>query len=144
MAELKQFKMQNALRSLALAGTATDRRLISRELLARNSFCCHGSLRCTWDGPTPRTVNAVRIWPQKDIVFKFPVLKNSRPRKRFIYGCVFSKPPWPDFLKKIIFDTVVQMLGKATNVMRQVQRSYKWPSCPFTLFNPSVNYRLSH
>lgn len=59
------------------------------------------------DGPTPCTVNAVRIWPQKDIVshkrFKFSVLKNSRPRKWFIYGCVFSKAPWSsytDFLKK--------------------------------------------
>lgn len=37
-------------------------------------------LCCTWDGPPPRTVNAVRIWPPKAIVFKFPVLKNSRPR----------------------------------------------------------------
>lgn len=91
------------------------------------------------DSPTLRRVNAVMICPQKDIVshkrLKFPVLKNSRPRKWFIYGCVFSKPPWSsytDFKKKISFDTVVQMLGKAMSVMRQVQRSYKWPSCPFS------------
>lgn len=100
-------------------------------------FLLHGR-----DDPTPCAINAVRPWPQKDIVshkrFEVPVLKNSRPKKWFIYGHVFSKHPGSshtDFLKKVSYNTLVHLLGKATKVMRQDQRRDKWPSCPFTLLH---------
>jgi len=57
MAELKQFKMQNAFCSLAVTGAAIGSPLVSRDLLARHSFCCLGSLSAaceTWSNSTCR------------------------------------------------------------------------------------------
>lgn len=116
MAELKQFTLQNAVRGLAVPGLHSQPTDVSRAACQKQLPLSWFSLCCVWDGPTPRTVNALRIWPQKDIVshkqFEFPVLKNSRPRKRLIYGWIFSKLPWSsytDFSKKTHNMALIQL-----------------------------------